>query len=283
VGTVNSDVNGGNNGMDIYIARLNAAGTTVIWDETWDGGMSPAKQDAGFSVIQTTTGAIIICGSTATNYFGSGINRNAWVGKMDVDGNWISGWPKQYGTTGDDIAFDVAEDLSGNYVLAGTASANGNDLGTQTVNSDGDYWVFKIGTTGYLNTAYSKAYSGTNSLGGNDFAKSIAVDCSTGHYIVTGFCKSCAPTTDTHSQMYLLKIPTNFGTPVDETYGYDTEFIDFGGFDIIQPNETFGECAESPDPLDGFLTVGIQHPSDGCFVGQHDFWLVKTDNSLSQS
>ncbi|MBS1656531.1 MAG: T9SS type A sorting domain-containing protein [Bacteroidetes bacterium] len=276
VGSVNDDENGLNNGMDIYIARLSADGNTIVWDETWDGGMSPAKQDVAYSVIQTSTGAIVISGSTATNYFGPGINRNAWVGKMNVDGEWISGWPKQYGSTGDDIAYDVAEDQSGNYVLAGTASASGNDLGTQTVHSDGDYWVFKIGATGYLNTAYSKVYYGSNTSGGNDYAQSVAVDCNSGDYVVSGFCKSCAPATDDHSQLYLLKIPSNFATPDDIVYGYDGDFIDFGSFDVIQAQATFGSCSVG----DGFLSLGVQHPSDGCFLNFHDFWVVITDDEL---
>lgn len=276
VGSVNDDENGLNNGMDIYIARLSADGNTIVWDETWDGGMSPAKQDVAYSVIQTSTGAIVISGSTATNYFGPGINRNAWVGKMNVDGEWISGWPKQYGSTGDDIAYDVAEDQSGNYVLAGTASASGNDLGTQTVHSDGDYWVFKIGATGYLNSAYSKVYYGSNTSGGNDYAQSVAVDCNSGDYVVSGFCKSCAPATDDHSQLYLLKIPSNFATPDDIVYGYDGDFIDFGSFDVIQAQATFGSCSVG----DGFLSLGVQHPSDGCFLNFHDFWVVITDDEL---
>lgn len=280
VGSVNSDAGGANSGMDIYIARLNTAGTTIVWDEAWDGGMSPANQDVAYSIIQTSTGHILIRGSAATNHFGSSVNRNAWVGKMDVDGNWVNGWPKQYGSTGDDIAYDIAEDLSGNYVIAGTASASGNDLGSQTVHSDGDYWVFKIGATGYLNTNYSKVYYGSNS--GNDYARSILVDCSTGQYIVSGFCKSCDPQNTLHSQANILKIPTNFGTPdYNETYGYNGSNQDFGSYGLIQPHSTFGTCAVTPDPLDGFLTIGIQHPADGCFGGQHDFWLVKTDNVLA--
>ena len=36
-------------------------------------------------------------------------NRNAWLTRMNLNGTTVSGWPKEFGSTGDDVAYDLKE------------------------------------------------------------------------------------------------------------------------------------------------------------------------------
>jgi hypothetical protein len=161
-------------------------------------------------------------------------------------------------------------------------------LGTDDVptnaQGDGDYWVFNINGTGTIITGRNKVYFGTNSAKGNDYARSIAIDCNTGKYVVSGFCKSCAPEGDDHSQLLLVKIPTNFNDccTTKVSYGYDGipgDYDDYGSYQVILSRQTVGSCTEG----DGFLSVGLQHPDVfyGCFGGNHDYWVIRTNDDLT--
>jgi hypothetical protein len=273
-------------GKNIAIKRLYPNGaeyTAGDWPlEPIDGQNST---DAAYAVELTTSGHILVCGSKRTNTKnpGGSKNKNVWVMKYNFDGSPASGWPAagiEYGGDGDDEGFDIKEALDGNsYIIAGLATAGTDDV-PSNAQGDGDYWVFQITTSGTLISNRNKVYFGTNTAKGNDYARSVIVNCTTGHYIVSGFCKSCAPEGDNHSQLLLLKIPTNFGAETSISYGYDINFPllfdDFGSYNVIHSQQNFGGCSAG----DGFISIGLQHPNPGCYGNNHDFWTVKTDGSL---
>jgi hypothetical protein len=131
--------------------------------------------------------------------------------KCNLDGTDATGWPSggiEYGGDGDDEAYDIKAVSSNSYIVAGMAGLGTDDVATNA-QGDGDYWVFNINGTGTIITGRNKVYFGTNGNEGNDYARSIAIDCYSGEYIVSGFCKSCAPEGDNHSPLLLLKIPAN--------------------------------------------------------------------------
>ncbi|MEO5674794.1 MAG: T9SS type A sorting domain-containing protein, partial [Chitinophagales bacterium] len=265
---------------DGYAIRIDASGDTV-WSFTLDGGLTGLgiKPDYFYAVEQLSNDSILICGSTKTKKFGPGLaNNNVWVIKLDLNGNMGSGWPKEYGSTGNDVAYDVKEDQAGNYVLVGTASINGNDLGTQTIDPAGDYCVLKISPGGSVlaSTVYTGKY---NSNPANDFARSIIIDCNNNNYIVSGFCISCELSAIDQDLM-LLRLSSSLSL-IDSAY-YGKWNFDHGSFNIIQPHSTFGTCAST----DSFLSLGVAHPSSAttsCFLSnKHDVWAVKTDNNLNK-
>lgn len=274
---------GGSEGKNIYVRRLNANGTE------YTGGSWPINEDgqnnvdAAYAVEITPDKKILVCGSKRTSHFNLlGIkNKNAWVMKYNLDGTNATGWPSggiEYGGDGDDEAYDIKAVSSNSYIVAGMAGLGTDDVPTNA-QGDGDYWVFNINGTGTIITGRNKVYFGTNSNEGNDYARSIAIDCNTGKYVISGFCKSCAPEGDDHSQLLLLKIPANFGTEDSELYGYDGENLDdYGSYQVIQTQQTLGDCTVG----DGFLSIGLQHPNPGCYGGNHDFWAVNTQDDLSE-
>jgi hypothetical protein len=279
---------GSPDGMNIHIKRLNANGIEYTGG-SWPIDVTDEQNnvDAAYAVEITSTGHILVCGSKKTNKYAPAAppykNKNAWVMKYDFDGTAASGWPAggiEYGGEGDDEAFDIKEDLDGKYIVVGVAELGTDDVPTNA-QGDGDYWVFKLNQNGTIITNRNKVYFGDNSAEGTDYARSVAVDCNTGEYIVSGFCKSCAPEEDDHSQLFLLKVPVNFGTEDSETYGFDgipTHNDDYGSYNVIQTQATLGSCTSG----DGFFSLGLQHPPGtyGCYDGGHDFWAVKTDDSL---
>lgn len=265
---------------DAFVMRLNMSGG-VAWQIPFDKGLD----DGAYAAHQTSTGEILVCGTTRTNKFTPGYNQNAWILKLNVaDGSYSSGWigGKEYGSTGRDVAYDIKEDLNGNYIIVGEATQSGNDV-PSGVHSNGDYWVFKIEPDGDL--IHSKVFYGSNEGTGNgrDYARSVEVDCNSGQYIVTGFCKSCDVVDGMHSELLMVKIyPATFQS-TSVIYGYDGNVQhdwDYGSYNVIQPRATFGSCMSG----DNFLSTGLQHPGPlgpPCFEkNEHDFWLVKTFANL---
>lgn len=288
VGTANL----GATGKDIVIMRLNPNGspyTSGAWGPNgWIIVDGQADEDAAYAVEETNDGAtnyLIVSGMKTTDKFTNGAKEpNAWVGKLNLDGTWAAGWNggKEYGSTGKDVGYDIKQDRYGYYVVAGTASAANNDVPSDC-HTDGDYWIFKVNNTGYLNPSYSKVFYGSAALGGNDYAQSMVLDCNTGYYVISGFCKSCDPQNNDNSQNLLVKIKPDFSSWNTQSYGnINASFkFDYGSFNIIQPHDgTFSYCSGSNS--DGFLSLGIQHPQfGGCWGGTHDYWALKTLNSIS--
>ncbi len=150
--------------------RLNPNGTPYTGGSWGVNGQiiydAQADDDVAYGVEEITEGGtnyLIVCGTTTTDHFnpGGAKNNNAWVGKLNLDGTWATGWSsrtekgKQYGGTGKDVGYDIKQDVVGYYVVAGTASAGNNDV-PSACHSDGDYWVFKINSSGTLAPAIQR-------------------------------------------------------------------------------------------------------------------------------
>ena len=142
----------------------------VIWSRAF--GTSDYDWAAGVAV--DGAGNVLVSGWTmgsleATNAGG----EDAFVKKYDPDGSVV--WARQFGTSGDDVAWDVAVDGSGNVLVAGWtygslegASAGGSDAFVRKYDADGSVvWTRQFGTSD------------------DDFARGVAVDES-GNVLVSG-------------------------------------------------------------------------------------------------
>ncbi|MCY7408796.1 MAG: hypothetical protein LH473_00855 [Chitinophagales bacterium] len=223
--------------------RLKPDGS-VRWSRTFD---AISKNDQAFAVEQTRdNNYFIACGSSQNDHFNpvSTASTDLWVIKLNLDGTTVSGWTttwssivhqgKFYGSTGagfgdPDIGYDFKEDLNGNFVIVGRVGSKNHDVGSgNNVQGDGDIWVLKISSSGtkLKDTVYHGAYSGL------DFARSVTVDCGTGHYIVSGFCTSCE-SNSTNTELIFLDISSDFDSMSVHTYGNPN--YDHGSFNVIQP------------------------------------------------
>ncbi|MGB8508314.1 MAG: SBBP repeat-containing protein, partial [Pyrinomonadaceae bacterium] len=179
----------GSNGDDIFVTKLNAAGTALVYSTYLGGGDSA---EFGQSIAVDSAGNAYVTGSTfSTDYpvvnpiqsTKSGGSTDSLLTKINADGSALV-YSTYLGGSGNDTGFDVAVDSAGNaYVTGNTASTDfplANAL--QGTNSGGasDAFVTKVNAAGTA-LVYSTYLGG----GDQDDGESIAFD-SAGNAYITG-------------------------------------------------------------------------------------------------
>jgi hypothetical protein len=153
-------------GYGFGVIRVDAAGN-VIWQKNF--------RESGFpnawSVRQTSDGGFIAVGQTTS--FGTGVDINAWVLKLDAMGNAV--WQKTYGGPGNDLAFSVDQTMDGDFMVAGQSNSFSGGFT--------DAWVFKLDPSG--NIVWQKAYGG-RMAGAFSVALSVAKTSDNGS-VVAGY------------------------------------------------------------------------------------------------
>lgn len=132
---------GGNN-TDIWLIKTDTFGNE-LWNRTFGG----AKDDFGYSVIQTGDGGYALAG--ITNSSGAGF-EDAWLIKTDSSGNKL--WDKTYGANLNDEAYCVLQTKDGGYALGGATVCIGAGFW--------DAWLIKTDVLG--NTQWSQTYGGVS-------------------------------------------------------------------------------------------------------------------------
>ena len=169
----------GNRGEeDAFIAKINAAGSAIVY-ATYLGG---SRSDAGAAIAVDSSGAAYVTGVTASTDFNTrnalqATNRgelDAFVAKISSDGSALS-YSSYLGGSSSEFGNGIAVDGSGNaYVVGATASTDFNISGAplQNANRGGfDAFITKINPSGSA-AVYSTYLGGANS----DMASSVAVD-----------------------------------------------------------------------------------------------------------
>lgn len=117
---------------DIWVLNLDSSGN-ILWQKTYGGSGS----DYALDLQLTIDGGFIMAGYT--NSFGAGSN-DIWVIKADSGGNIQ--WQKTYGSTGDDIAYDVIQTSNGGYAVLGSTKSFGA--------ASFDIWLLILDTNGEI-------------------------------------------------------------------------------------------------------------------------------------
>jgi hypothetical protein len=173
---------------DIYILKLDASGNFV-----WAKQIGGPALDYAYSVKVDASGFVYVVGlfnSTAdfdpgvgTYTLASAGNNDAFVLKLDASGNFV--WAKNLGGPGNDQANSIFVDGSGNIYTVGSFSNTADfdpGVGTSSLTSSGstDVFVSKLDVLG--NFVWAKNMGGPIS----DQGLSIAVDAG-GNVYTTGF------------------------------------------------------------------------------------------------
>lgn len=123
-----------------------------VGNKTWEKVLSGTKNDVFSGIVQTSDGGFIFSGYSDSND-GDIPKTNhgkldVWAIKTNASGNII--WNKNYGGTGDDLAFAITKNSSGSFVFAGlsTSSANG-DIKDKN-NGFADLWLLAIDDNGNI-------------------------------------------------------------------------------------------------------------------------------------
>ncbi|MGQ0829187.1 MAG: T9SS type A sorting domain-containing protein [Bacteroidota bacterium] len=139
----------GKGNEDMYLVKINSAGDT-LWTKTYGG----TNEDEARSVIQTSDSGYILTGFTKSM---GNVNGDMYTVKTNSTGDTL--WTNKYGGLQEDIAYEVIESSTGEYIVAGKTKSVGNG------NFDG--LILFLSPTGSVN--YAPTYGGT----GNDGFHSI--------------------------------------------------------------------------------------------------------------
>lgn len=166
---------------DSFIARFDAAGNHLF--SARYGGVA---EDLARTVAIGPAGQMAIAGyfEGAINFGGNTLNSagnlDAFVAVFDAAGNHT--WSQSFGAGGDDRAYDVAFDASGNLYVGGRYQGS-VDFGGGVLTSAGstDAFLAKFDTTG--GHLWSQRY-GNNQ---DQYLRGIAVDPNSGDVVVAGY------------------------------------------------------------------------------------------------
>ena len=139
--------------QDAWGRKYDAAGT-----ELWTRQFGTTDSDYAYAVTTDGSGNVILAGYTegvlpGSTGPGSG---DAYVRKYDPSGTLL--WTRQFGTVGQDSAYGVIADASGDVVvvgetsgaLPGETSVGGRDAFVRRLGADGSVlWTRQIGTSGH--------------------------------------------------------------------------------------------------------------------------------------
>ncbi|MGE5480721.1 MAG: choice-of-anchor D domain-containing protein [Chloroflexota bacterium] len=245
---------------DYWIIRLDVNGK-IIWSKSFGG----TQFEHLFSIAKSSDGGIVAVGESSSNngdVSGNHGKRDAWIIKLDIDGNLI--WQKSVGGSEDDYAWSITQTNDNCAIIVGETYSNDYDI--QNNQGKSDCWIAKINYDG--NLMWSKTFGGTE----NDILSSIKETNDLG-FIVSGYSFS--------NNGYIKK---NHGgndalvVKID-TKG-DIQWIKaFGGSGFDEANS----CIETLD--NGYVFVGRSNSNDGDLlnttqnIGLLQFWMVKLNNS----
>jgi VCBS repeat-containing protein len=178
-------------GYDVFIAKLNPAGSALVYS-TYFGG--PAYE-LGYDIAVDGPGRAYVTGAkeissvvmnavqSASADGSSGVPTDAFVVKLTPDGTGFV-YTKTLGGGGNDIGYAVAPDSAGNAVIVGTTEGGFPVAGNACQTDFGggvDIFVARLATDG-ASLAYATYLGGS----GDDFGRGLALDASGNVYVAGG-------------------------------------------------------------------------------------------------
>ena len=247
--------------------------------QAWIVTLGGSKRDYLTDIISLADGGSLTVGATWS--LDGDIVENqglsdVWVIKLNAEG--IVEWQTTIGGSGEDVAVDVAETLSGGYVIAGRTSSTDGDV---SVNKGGhDFWVVKLEAGGSV--LWEKTYGGSE----EDYAYTV-IPTSDGGYFVGGDTRSDnGDVTDFNGVLdfWLLRLDPQGNLLWEQTYGgsssdqfRDMEYTEDGG--LILVGSTFSPDGDFQNltRLNDFL--GLKVTEDGTLLWAQNFGGNNSDFS----
>lgn len=157
-----------------FTLNTNAQAPNIEWQNNFGGTASEYAN----AVLQTSDNGFFVIGQTPSNNIDVSGNHStsddAWLIKLDSSGDLL--WQKCFGGTGSEQGFSIISTNDGNYVFAGSASSNNNDVSGG--NGSNDFWVVKFNATGTI--LWQKCYGGTS----YEWAYGVKQASDNGYYVV---------------------------------------------------------------------------------------------------
>lgn len=221
----------------------------------WQKSLGGSKIDRANSVIRTVDNGYLVVGLSFSNdgqvtgHHGSTDSSDAWVVKLDRDGNVQ--WQKSLGGTRNDYFKHAIQAANGDFLCVGATESNNGDVSGLHGNLS-DLWICRLTSTGTL--LWSKVYGGTDP----DHGQVIRKASDGGGYVVGGSAESGDGDITNHigwSDIWVLKINENGAIQWQKKYGnYNHQFINDltvlrdGSYAIAgyQTYKGFPTCFSSP-------------------------------------
>jgi hypothetical protein len=191
--------------------------STSAWVGTQQFGTP--YNDTGYGVALDGSGNIYIAGSTGGNldgFISEGL-LDIFLSKFASSGNRIGS--KQLGTSGDDIAYAVATDTSGNIYITGST---GGSLPGWTSSGGKDIFLAKFDSSG--NIIFVNQF-GTNQ---DDVAYGIAVDTGGNIYITGSTGGNLGTTSAGGLDIFLTKFDSSGNRIFTQQFGTNQDDIGYG-------------------------------------------------------
>lgn len=157
VGPTYSDdeyVTGNNGGSDYWVVKLDKN-----LDLEWQRCIGGSADDQPMDVIQTVEGDFVVVGSSEStdgDTIGHILGKDYWVVSLDSEGKIR--WQRSFGGTYDDVAYDVMQDKSGDFIIVG--STDSYDLDALGNHGYEDILLLRLNASGEL--MWNKCFGGTN-------------------------------------------------------------------------------------------------------------------------
>ncbi len=274
-----------NRSKDVFVAKLNAAGSALIYS-TYLGG---SADEAGFGIAVDASGNAYVTGYTESSNFPtasplratySGLG-DAFVAKLNATGSVLV-YSTYLGGNNADAAYGIAVDSSGNaYVTGITESTNFPTASPLQAGNSGerDAFVAKLSSAGSF--VYSTYLGGS----GDDRGSAIAVD-STGNAYVAGYTESsnfptASPLRASYSGLgdaFVAKLNAAGSALVYSTYLGGNDYDQAGGIAVDSSGNvyvtgfTYSGDFPTVSPLQLRLNQGVVID---CFDGCPDSFVAK--------
>ncbi len=145
-GGSNSDISGSKSensrgGLDMWGIKIDALGTKE-WDVTFGG----SELDNCYGLKQNSAGYYLLGGFSGSGVEGEKSEPNLggwdyWMVYMDESGNKI--WDRTIGGSENDVMFNLFQNQTGGYILAGASSSPISGDKTDDTNGLNDFWLVK--------------------------------------------------------------------------------------------------------------------------------------------
>ena len=235
---------------DVWVLKLDSLGN-ITWQKTFDTG----DTEAVFAIHGTDDGGCIMAGHAWSDTFGTSLNSDFWVLKLDADGNvgptFPGTWQKIYGGADLDSARSIQTTADGGYVVAGES------VGLEPGSEYAHAWVLKLTAGGDItwNQGYGSHYL---------FPQSIQPTTG-GGYVMAGFAQDGpSQTLDDVTDAWVLKLDTDGDITWKKAYGGEESDHEDTATSIQQTSDS------------GYIMTGATESSG---AGTRDVWALKLDGS----
>lgn len=161
-----------------FFHELYAQNPTLVWAKTYGG----SKIDLPNAITVTKDNKYLVVGRTSSSDGDLGASlglSDVWLLKLDENGNIL--WKKNYGGSGGESMYAIAQTLDNGFIMVGSTTSKDGDV---TENKGGsDCWIIKIDSIGTVQWQ--------KTIGGSDNESLWSVfQTQNGDYIMGGYSKS---------------------------------------------------------------------------------------------